>query len=91
MGKWKVHTVLNFDEWWESLSEDEHVELTAVISLLRELGPTLRFPYTSGISGSKIKSMRELRIQYKGDPYRILYAFDPERAAGRELFVETRG
>ena len=25
--------------------------------------------------------MRELRIQHKGRPYRILYAFDPRRAA----------
>jgi hypothetical protein len=25
--------------------------------------------------------MRELRVQYKGEPYRVLYAFDPRRAA----------
>jgi len=25
--------------------------------------------------------MRELRIQYAGDPYRVLYAFNPKRAA----------
>ncbi|GAB1538250.1 hypothetical protein NUACC21_09080 [Scytonema sp. NUACC21] len=25
--------------------------------------------------------MRELRVQHKGEPYRILYAFDPRRAA----------
>ena len=25
--------------------------------------------------------MRELRIQHEGRPYRILYAFDPRRAA----------
>jgi hypothetical protein len=25
--------------------------------------------------------MRELRIQHKGEPYRILYAFDPRRSA----------
>jgi hypothetical protein len=25
--------------------------------------------------------MRELRIQHRGKPYRILYAFDPHRAA----------
>jgi len=25
--------------------------------------------------------MRELRIQYSGRPYRVLYAFDPRRAA----------
>ena len=25
--------------------------------------------------------MRELRIQHEGRPYRVLYAFDPRRAA----------
>jgi hypothetical protein len=25
--------------------------------------------------------MRELRIQHRGSPYRVLYAFDPRRAA----------
>ena len=25
--------------------------------------------------------MQELRIQYRGEPYRILYAFDPRRIA----------
>ncbi len=25
--------------------------------------------------------MRELRIQHQGDPYRVLYAFDPRRSA----------
>ena len=25
--------------------------------------------------------MRELRVQHRGDPYRILYAFDPRRTS----------
>ena len=28
-----------------------------------------------------LKNMRELRIQHAGDPYRVLYAFDPRRTA----------
>jgi hypothetical protein len=48
---------------------------------LEEKGPTLPFPHSSGINGSKFGEMRELRIQYKGDPYRVLYAFDPRRTA----------
>ncbi|MFI4937033.1 MAG: type II toxin-antitoxin system RelE/ParE family toxin [Candidatus Berkiellales bacterium] len=31
--------------------------------------------------GSKYSHMRELRIQHKGKPYRVLYAFDPNRMA----------
>jgi len=33
------------------------------------------------ISSSKHSHMRELRIQHEGRPYRLLYAFDPKRAA----------
>ena len=49
--------------------------------LLKDKGPTLPFPYSSGIKGSKHGHMRELRIQHAGRPYRVLYAFDPRRMA----------
>jgi hypothetical protein len=51
--------------------------------MLIEAGPLLRFPYSSGIEGSAYSQMRELRIQHQGRPYRVLYAFDPERNALR--------
>ena len=41
----------------------------------------LGFPHSSGIALSKHSHMRELRIQHKGSPYRVLYAFDPKRNA----------
>jgi hypothetical protein len=44
-------------------------------------GPSLPFPYSSGIATSRHRHMRELRIQHEGRPYRVLYAFDPRRAA----------
>jgi hypothetical protein len=52
-----------------------------VVELLVEHGPSLPFPYSSGIHGSRHRHMRELRIQHAGRPYRVLYAFDPRRAA----------
>lgn len=39
------------------------------------------YPYSSDIKGTKHGTLRELRIQHKGKPYRIIYAFDPRRAA----------
>ncbi len=63
------------------MTSDEQVEIDAVVGLLEERGPNLPFPYSSGVEQSKFSHMRELRIQYKGDPYRILYAFDPRRSA----------
>lgn len=35
--------------------------------------------------------MRELRIQHRGDPYRVLYAFDPRRVGGILLIGGTKG
>jgi hypothetical protein len=70
-----------FGEWWDSLTEGEQIDVAAVITLLEKKGPQLPYPHSSGIKGSKYSHMRELRIQHAGDPYRILYAFDPERMA----------
>jgi hypothetical protein len=35
----------------------------------------------AGIQSSRHSIMRELRVQHKGRPYRVLYAFDPRRVA----------
>lgn len=61
--------------------EDEQVDVGRVVELLVEHGPSLPFPYSSGIHGSRHRHMRELRIQHAGRPYRVLYGFDPRRAA----------
>ena len=48
---------------------------------MRKLGPALGRPRVDTLEGSSIKNMKELRIQYKGEPWRILFAFDPKRQA----------
>ena len=78
---WIVEYTDQFDEWWESLSEDEQDSVAATVGVLEERGPTLQHPTSSGIESSRHSHMRELRIQHQGDPYRVLYAFDPRRAA----------
>ena len=70
-----------FEVWWNDLSEDEQDSVAAYVGLLEEKGAQLPFPYCSGIKASKHSHMRELRIQHKGGPYRVLYAFDPRRMA----------
>lgn len=88
---WEVEYTDEFEEWWNSLSEDEQVEVAKVVTLLEEYGPHLPFPFSSGINGSRHGHMRELRIQHKGDPYRTLYAFDPKRKALLLLGGEKTG
>lgn len=78
--KWNIEYTDEFGLWWEDLSEGAQDKCAVVIDLLEREGPNLGFPYSSAINGAK-HAMRELRIQYEGEPYRILYAFDPSRNA----------
>lgn len=38
-------------------------------------------PQVDSIQSSKHHNMKELRVQHAGEPYRILFIFDPRRAA----------
>lgn len=78
---WEVEYTDEFGVWWEELDEDTQIAIDASVRLLETKGPQLPFPYSSGVRGSRFGQMRELRIQHKGEPYRVLYAFDPRRTA----------
>ena len=78
---WQVEFSDEFGQWWEGLKAAEQKSVDFTVSLLQEVGPTLRMPHSSGILMSRHPHMRELRIQHEGRPYRVLYAFDPRRTA----------
>ena len=78
---WNVEYTDEFGAWWDSLTEAEQESVDVSVRLLEAMGPQLPFPHSSGVQGSKHGQMRELRIQHAGRPYRVLYAFDPRRAA----------
>ena len=78
---WDVEYTNEFGDWWAGLAEGEQEDITVVVELLAEYGPQLRFPYSSGVSGSRHGHMRELRVQSRGRPARVFYAFDPRRSA----------
>ena len=81
MAHWDVEYTDEFGEWWNGLTDAEQESVRAYVRLLEERGPQLGHPYSSGISRSKHAHMRELRVQHRGHPYRVLYAFDPRRTA----------
>ena len=81
MARWDVEYTDEFGAWWNGLKEAEQVSVDASVHLLEERGPQLGHPHSSGIARSKHPHMRELRIQHRGRPYCVLYAFDPRRAA----------
>jgi hypothetical protein len=78
---WDVEYTDQFGEWWDSLSEGEQDAMDVGVRLLEERGPTLGYPYSTDVRSSRHRHMRELRVQHRGEPYRILYAFDPRRTA----------
>lgn len=78
---WSVEHTDEFALWWGGLPDNRQDDVAAVVVLLMEYGPSLGFPHSSSISGSRHSHMRELRIQSGGRPIRIFYAFDPRRTA----------
>jgi hypothetical protein len=70
-----------FEGWWKELNEDEQERVRAGVELLRQYGVALPFPHSSGVAMSRHTHLRELRVQCEGNPYRVLYAFNPLRNA----------
>jgi hypothetical protein len=55
-----------FEGWWDGLSAEEQESISHDVNILREQGVALRFPRSSGVSSSRHRSMRELRISTPG-------------------------
>jgi hypothetical protein len=67
--------------WWDALSDGLRDAVDRAVRLVIARGPQLRYPHSSAITTSRHGHLRELRVQYRGRPVRILYAFDPRRVA----------
>ena len=78
---WEVEYTDEFGAWWEELSESEQEAVAAYVGLVEARGPQLGHQHCSKIVTSRHSNMRELRVQEKGHPLRVLYAFDPRRTA----------
>jgi hypothetical protein len=78
---WEVAFTDEFKQWWDRLDRTQRMSISSSVELIEEYGPELGFPHTTCIVGSRHSHLRELRVQTKGSPIRILYAFDPRRTA----------
>ena len=76
---WEVEYTDQFGEWWDKLAEEEQEAITAAVNVLQRGGPGLGRPLVDTIKQSRHKNMKEL-IPPASD-IRVLFAFDPRRAA----------
>jgi phage-related protein len=59
------------DEFLDGLDKKSRAKVAAYLSLLEEEGPNLKRPYADVVRGK----IRELRIHYSSNQYRVLYFF----------------
>jgi len=78
---WSVEYTDEFGQWWEGLNEDVQDAIDRSVGLLERLGPSLGRPHADAVKASRHGNMKELRVQRRGKPYRIFFAFDPRRTA----------
>lgn len=76
---WEVEYTDQFGEWWNALTTEEQRRTEAAVEVLQERGPGLGRPWVDTLEGSRHSNMKELRP--RGGHLRILFAFDPRRAA----------
>ncbi len=79
---WEILYTDTYADWFMALADAEQIDVHAMVEVLQARGAYLQRPYADTVKGSKkVKHLRELRIQHKGKPYRVFYAFDPVRRA----------
>jgi hypothetical protein len=62
------------------LTEAEREAVTVGITVLEEKGPALRRPHVDTLAkDSKHPNMKELRVQFRGKPYRLCFVLDPRQ------------
>ncbi len=74
---WDVEFTDQFETWWELLGAEEQQAIDAAVRVLERRGPSLGRPLVDTVTGSLHANMKELRV----GTIRILFAFDPRRAA----------
>ena len=76
--EWEVEYTDEFGEWWDSLDAATQDRIVPDILLLQQHGPALGRPRVDTLKGSRHPNMKELRPTTS---IRVLFAFDPRRAA----------
>ncbi|TGK51725.1 type II toxin-antitoxin system RelE/ParE family toxin [Leptospira kanakyensis] len=76
---WEIESTEEIDNWLRKLDLSTKEEILAHFYLLQQKGPLLGRPFADSIQGSKIKNLKELRIQVKLKVIRIFFVFTERR------------
>jgi hypothetical protein len=76
---WEIEVTDEFQDWYEALDEETQAPIDAAVERLELAGPTLGRPTVGEVAGSRIHNLKELRPS--GSSIRVLFCFDPRRAA----------
>jgi hypothetical protein len=79
--EWTIIFHPDFKNWLDKQEEDIQDSILVGLGLLKQEGPLLGRPYVDTLKGSRYPNLKELRVQHAGEPWRILFAFDPVRQA----------
>ena len=79
--EWTIIFHPDFGNWLYEQAEDVQDSILVGLGLLKQEGPLLGRPYVDTLKGSQYPNLKELRVQHAGEPWRILFAFDPVRQA----------
>ncbi|MGN9841092.1 type II toxin-antitoxin system RelE/ParE family toxin [Nonomuraea sp. H19] len=82
---WTVKVTDEYAAWFRVLIKEDlesAIQVAQAVAALREEGPTLGRPLVDRLKGSKLHHLKELRPGSRGlSEIRVIFAFDPTRAA----------
>ncbi|MER6949570.1 type II toxin-antitoxin system RelE/ParE family toxin [Nonomuraea sp. NPDC000554] len=82
---WMVKVTDEYAAWFRVLIKEDlesAIQVAQAVAALREEGPTLGRPLVDRLKGSKLHHLKELRPGSRGrSEIRVIFAFDPARAA----------
>jgi len=75
---WKNEVSSVFEKFLQSLNDGERERIHTLLMALKERGPFLSRPHCDTIKCTKISNLKELRVNCKANPIRVLFAFDSD-------------
>ncbi|GGK70881.1 putative toxin HigB3 [Sphaerisporangium melleum] len=82
---WEVKVTDEYAAWFRTLLKEDlgsAIQVAQAVAALRDEGPTLGRPLVDRLHGSSLHNLKELRPGSRGrSEIRIIFAFDPTRAA----------